>query len=73
MFSKEILCYCQTREEANEKEKEIIAFYNAVDSEKFYNIQEGGANGDGWRSYHRWCKNHPEEAEKIWKQSGERL
>lgn len=56
-FSKKILCYCQTREEANEKEKEIIAFYNAVDSEKFYNIQEG----DGWRSYYRWCKEHPEE------------
>lgn len=72
-FSKEVLCYCQTREEANEKEKEIIAFYNAVDSEKFYNIQEGGANGDGWRSYQRWCKNNPEEAKKIWKQNGEKL
>lgn len=72
-FSKKILCYCQTREEANEKEKEIIAFYNAVDSENFYNIQEGGTNGDGWRSYQRWCKDHPEEAKKIWKQNGEKL
>lgn len=72
-FTKEILCFCETREEADQKEKEYIQLYNAVESEEFYNNAEGGMGGDGWRACHRWAEQHPEEASKFWKESGERL
>ena len=72
-FTKEILCYCKTREEADQKEKEYIQLYNAVESKEFYNNAEGGTGGDGWRACHRWMEQHPEEAEKIWKENGKRL
>lgn len=39
-FKKEILCYCSTREEADEKEKFYIAEFNAVENKNFYNNQE---------------------------------
>lgn len=72
-FSKEILCFCQTREEADKKEREIIQFYNAVEDKTFYNNSEGGTGGDGWRSYQRWCNQHPEEALKQWRKNAQRL
>lgn len=72
-FSKEILCFCQTREEADKKERELIAFYNAVENNNFYNNSEGGTGGDGWRSYQRWCKEHPQEAQKQWQNNAKRL
>ena len=72
-FSKEIICFCETREEADQKEKEIIAEYNAVESKQFYNNQEGGKSADGWRACHRWMKEHPEEAKELYRKSGERL
>lgn len=72
-FTKEILCFCETREEADQKEKEYIQLYNAVESEEFYNNAEGGTGGDGWRACHHWMEQHPEEAKKIWKENGERL
>lgn len=46
-FSKEILCFCDTREEADEKEKYYINFYNAVEDNNYYNNAEGGSGGDG--------------------------
>lgn len=72
-FKKEILEICNSREEADEKEKFYIQKYSAVESEMFYNLQEGGCKGDGWRSTQRWLKAHPEEAEEIYKQNQERL
>lgn len=72
-FTKEILCMCASRKEADEKEKEYIALYNAVESEMFYNNSEGGNGGDGWRACQRYFKEHPEEAQAIYKQNGERL
>lgn len=72
-FTKDILCYCETREEADQKEKEYIQLYNAVESKEFYNNAEGGTGGDGWRACHRWMEQHPEEAEKLWKENGKRL
>ena len=72
-FTKEILCFCETREEADQKEKEYIQLYNAVKSKEFYNNAEGGTGGDGWRACHRWMEQHPEEAEKLWKENGKRL
>ena len=72
-FTKEILCFCETREEADQKEKEYIQLYNAVESKDFYNNAEGGAGGDGWCACHRWAEQHPEEAKNFWKENGERL
>lgn len=72
-FTKEILYICKSREEADAKEKEIIAQYGAVNSKEFYNLQEGGTGGDGWRASRRYFEEHPEEAKKIWKQNGEKL
>lgn len=72
-FSKIILCFCETREEADEKEKEYIEKYDAVEDRNFYNNAEGGTGGDGWRSCQRWMEQHPEEAQAIYKQNGERL
>ena len=72
-FKKEILEICSSREEADEKEKFYISKYNAIEDETFYNLQEGGTRGDGWRSAQRWLNSHPEEAKEIYKQNGERL
>ena len=72
-FKKEILEVCLSREEADEKEKFYISKYNAIEDETFYNLQEGGTQGDGWRSAQRWLNNHPEEAKEIYKKGGERL
>lgn len=52
-FSKTILCFCETREEADEQEKFFIQKYDAVNSNNFYNNAEGGNSADGWRSCRR--------------------
>lgn len=72
-FSKEILYICKDRQEADEKEKFYIAYYDAVNDPDFYNLQEGGTQGDGWRACHRWMQNHPEEAKQVYKENSERL
>lgn len=72
-FSKEILCYCDTREEADEKEKYWINYYDAVNNDNFYNMMEGGTSGDGWRACHKWMKEHPDEAQRIYKENIQRL
>lgn len=46
-FSKEILCFCDTRKEADEKEKYYIDFYDAINDNNYYNNAEGGNGGDG--------------------------
>lgn len=45
-FKKEILCIVKNNEEANLKEKEFIKIYNAVESDLFYNLHEGGDGGN---------------------------
>ena len=45
-FSCKILRECETREELNSAEKELIEAYNAVDNPSFYNIARGGEGGD---------------------------
>lgn len=72
-LKKEILCICQDREEANEKEREYIEKYNAVEDKNFYNLKEGGIGGDGWRACRRWEKENPEKAEQIRKENGRKL
>lgn len=71
-FSKDILCIC-TKDTIDEKEKEFIALYNAVDDDNFYNLTEGGQQGDGWKSAYRYFQNHPEEAKKIYAENNKRL
>lgn len=41
-FKTEVLEWCQSREELNEREKYWISYYDAVNSDDFYNISEGG-------------------------------
>ena len=72
-FSKAILQLCDTREEADQWERYYIDLFNAVEDSNFYNLQEGGTQGDGWRSCHKWFETHPEEAQQIYKESGQRL
>lgn len=72
-FTKEILAYCDSREEADEQERYYIKKYNAIDNTNFYNCQEGGTGGDGWRACDKWMKQHPEQAAKMYKSNGEKL
>lgn len=44
-FRREILCFCSTQEEMDEKEMYYIKKYNAVKNPNFYNISEGGKGG----------------------------
>ena len=41
-FKKEILEVCNSEEEAYAKERELVHICNAVNSDKFYNLAEGG-------------------------------
>lgn len=45
-FHRQILCFCEYKEELDEKEKEYIDFFDAIESENFYNYAEGGEGGD---------------------------
>lgn len=64
-FKREILEICQEHE-LDEKEKFWINYYDAFNSDQFYNLSEGGQNGDGWQAAHRWFKSHPEDAKQIY-------
>lgn len=50
-FSKEIIEECNSKKELNEREKYWIAYYNAVDSDDFYNIAAGGDGGNTISGY----------------------
>lgn len=49
-FKKEILEYCAD-DELNEKECYYIQKYNALESDEFYNLTEGGQTGVGFKEY----------------------
>ena len=44
-FSKEIIEECGSKKQLNEREKYWISYYNAVESDEFYNIASGGDGG----------------------------
>lgn len=45
-FHRQILCFCESREELDDKEKEYIVYFDAIESENFYNFAKGGEGGD---------------------------
>ena len=50
-FSKEIIEECETKEALDDREKYWINYYNAVDSDDFYNIASGGDGGNTIAGY----------------------
>lgn len=50
-FSKEIIEECETKEALDDREKYWIDYYNAVDSDDFYNIASGGDGGNTIAGY----------------------
>lgn len=72
-FFKEILHICRDQEDADIWEKYYIQKFQAVEKDCFYNLQEGGSNGDGWRACYNWMKEHPEEAQQIYQQNAKNL
>lgn len=44
-FSKEIIEECETRDALNAREKYWISYYDAVNSDEFYNLASGGDGG----------------------------
>ena len=71
-FSKTIIEICSPSN-IDEREKYWIKKYNAVEDKNFYNNQEGGTGGDGWRACQNWMKNNPSKAKQIYKANGENL
>lgn len=45
-FNREVLCWCNTEEELNQKEIFFIKEYESLDASKGYNIAEGGKAGN---------------------------
>ena len=75
-FYRIILCFCKDAEEANQRETEIIARYNAVEDDNFYNLAPGGRAVDFKylnQKKEEWQKAHPQEHQKQideWRQKG---
>lgn len=72
-FKRQTLEICESKEQASEQEKYWIKHYDAVDSDEFYNISEGGDLDAGWHQANKWFKSHPEEAQRIYQQSIQKL
>lgn len=45
-FTREILAYATNKDDLNEKEKYYIAKFNAIESDMYYNIAQGGEGGN---------------------------
>ena len=45
-FNRQILCFCESKEELDEMEIYYINYFNAIESENFYNFASGGSNGN---------------------------
>ena len=56
-FSVKVLVYAKSKKELNLLEKKFIDKYNALSSNKFYNLHEGGRGGDTFSG-----KKHTKEA-----------
>lgn len=51
-FSRRILCECKNQEELNEKEAYYISYYNAVESDEYYNIAKDAYPHSGFGEEH---------------------
>lgn len=68
-FSRKIICFAQTPEELNELEKYYIKLHNAVESDNFYNIAEGGCvNPHYGKDNGMYGKTHTEETRRKMKE-----
>ena len=65
-FKREILCHCSTLEELNEKEIYFIDFYDAVNSDMFYNIHPGGLGGPSRKYTQEEKDKHSLSSTKFW-------
>lgn len=69
-FTKEIIEECETRELLNQREIYWINFYNAVESNNFYNIAKGGDGGNTIAGYSEaQLKQYKEFKSKLHKQT----
>ena len=59
-FNRMILCFCESEEELDEKEKEYIEYFGATKNDEFYNCAEGGKHGGNLCAGKK-----PEEMEEI--------
>lgn len=67
-FSKQIIEDCDTKEELNLKEKFWINYYDAVNSDNFYNIAEGGDGGNTIVGYtEKQLEEHSKKLSKAFK------
>ena len=60
-FKKTQIELCDTIEQANERERYWIKFYNAVNDENFYNLSEGGQEGAGFLYFRQQLEKNPEQ------------
>ena len=70
-FSREILAYATNKDELNEKEKYYIDKFNAIESDMYYNIAEGGEGGNlraGFTDEQKaqWKAKMSENSAKYW-------
>lgn len=63
-FSREVIEECATKEELNERETFWIGFYNADQSDDYYNICTGGEGGFGRGKNPPWYGKHLSESHK---------
>lgn len=48
IFSKQIIQFCKSEEEAFERQRYWINYYNALEDEHYYNLDQGGAGHTGY-------------------------
>lgn len=63
-FIKITLETCKTKEEANTLEKQYIKDCDAVNSDEFYNLANGG-DGGGFEYFSQYLQSHSEEAQEF--------
>lgn len=72
-FKKEILCICESREEASKQEINYIQETDAINSPEYYNLAGGGYDTSVQLSNTKWRETHPEEAAQVFQKNWEHL
>ena len=72
-FKKEILCICESREEASKQEINYIQETDAINSSEYYNLAGGGYDTSVQLSNTKWRETHPEEAAQVFQKNWEHL